>query len=51
VFELIFLPEARAAYEGLDSDDQAEIDSIIYLFELNPRSDDIAKFTVTLNTT
>ena len=48
MFEAILLPAARAAYDRLSGDEQADVDRIIRLLELNPWADDTTKFTTTI---
>lgn len=48
MFAAIFVTEARAVYDQLSGDDQAEVDGIIRLLELNPWADDTTKFTTVI---
>jgi hypothetical protein len=46
VFETVLTPEARADYDRLHPDDQAEVDSILDRLERQPGSNDQTQFTV-----
>jgi hypothetical protein len=48
VFEAVLLDDARAAYERLDPNDQADVDRILHLLELSPWTDGVTRFTAVI---
>ncbi|MBI2760130.1 MAG: hypothetical protein HYX51_01725 [Chloroflexi bacterium] len=46
MFEVIYLPAARATRESLSEGERADVDRIVRLIEINPWADDTTKFAV-----
>lgn len=49
MFEAILLERARDAYDALSGEDQADVDRVLRLLELNPWTDDVTRFTAVIN--
>lgn len=48
MFEAVFTPDARTVYDALSDTDQAEVDAVIRLLEIDPQADDETTVSVTL---